>query len=307
MSGLGSKDQLSALVSSDNERAFTFWCEGCQLVAILHSGRPGAREGVLVVVGGPQYRVGSHRQFVRLARTLSMHGYPVLRFDYRGMGDSEGEQRSFQHVDSDIRAALDVFQQSNPALETVNIFGLCDAASAALLYGPLDERVRGLLLVNPWVRTSYSEARTYLRHYYPSRLLAWSLWKKLFAGNFDARAAWQSLRNNLQQVAGGHGAASNGSANILATRMAQSLGRYSGRVLLALSGADLTAAEFESEVDNSEEWRKLLSADRVEVLRISNADHTLSRREWSDALCEGIVDWLRRSEPMPPTYSARVD
>ena len=40
---------------------------------------------VLVVVGGPQYRVGSHRQFVSLARALARQGMTTVRFDYRGM------------------------------------------------------------------------------------------------------------------------------------------------------------------------------------------------------------------------------
>jgi len=50
-----------------------------------------ADTGVLIVVGGPQYRVGSHRQFVMLARFLADHGVPCMRFDYRGMGDVSGE------------------------------------------------------------------------------------------------------------------------------------------------------------------------------------------------------------------------
>ena len=42
---------------------------------------------VLVVVGGPQVRAGSHRHFVQLARHLATHGHAVMRFDVRGMGD----------------------------------------------------------------------------------------------------------------------------------------------------------------------------------------------------------------------------
>lgn len=51
---------------------------------------PSASTGVVIIVGGPQYRAGSHRQFVLLARALATAGYPVLRFDYSGMGDSDG-------------------------------------------------------------------------------------------------------------------------------------------------------------------------------------------------------------------------
>mgnify|MGYP000113667174 FL=1 len=66
--------------------------------------------GVLIAVGGPQYRVGSHRQFLLLSRRLAAEGFPVFRFDYRGMGDSDGAMRSFENVSEDIAAAVDTFR-----------------------------------------------------------------------------------------------------------------------------------------------------------------------------------------------------
>ena len=74
-----------------SEFPVVFSCGGDQLVGMVHPAA--ARLGVVIVVGGPQYRVGSHRQFVLMARDLAREGYPVLRFDYRGMGDSDGAVR----------------------------------------------------------------------------------------------------------------------------------------------------------------------------------------------------------------------
>jgi uncharacterized protein len=69
------------------EEAITFACGDDQLLGILHhaNGTP-RRLGIVIVVGGPQYRVGSHRQFVLMSRAFAAEGYPVLRFDYRGNG-----------------------------------------------------------------------------------------------------------------------------------------------------------------------------------------------------------------------------
>src|SRR5712692_9618697 len=134
-----------------NEIALIFDCEGESLVGILSGAGPLAGRGVLIVVGGPQYRVGSHRQFTLLARHLAERGVPALRFDYRGMGDSGGEFRTFERVGADIRWAVDRFFASVPGLKEVVIWGLCDAASAALFYAHQDERVSGLILLNPWV------------------------------------------------------------------------------------------------------------------------------------------------------------
>src|SRR5450830_826016 len=131
------------------ERSLSFTCDGAQLFGIASIPAVPAARGVLIVVGGPQYRAGSHRQFTLLARSLAEQGIAAMRFDYRGMGDSAGAVRSFEDVDEDLRCAIDAFQQAVPAVRELVIWGLCDAASAALFYAHTDPRVCGLVLLNP--------------------------------------------------------------------------------------------------------------------------------------------------------------
>ena len=60
------------------ERVVAFRCDGASLWGILSQSGSDVRAyqtGILIVVGGPQYRVGSHRQFVLLARALARVGY----------------------------------------------------------------------------------------------------------------------------------------------------------------------------------------------------------------------------------------
>ncbi len=134
-----------------SETALCFPCAGETLVGILAAPKASAETGIVIIVGGPQYRVGSHRQFVHIARALASAGYAVLRMDYRGMGDSEGNQRDFQAVDDDIKSGIDTLFKQVPTLKKVALWGLCDAASAALLYlhRSADLRVHGLCLLNP--------------------------------------------------------------------------------------------------------------------------------------------------------------
>ena len=71
------------------ELPILFSCGSESLMGILSKSESAGHVGVLIVVGGPQYRVGSHRQFVLLARSLAAAGLSVFRFDYRGMGASK--------------------------------------------------------------------------------------------------------------------------------------------------------------------------------------------------------------------------
>jgi exosortase A-associated hydrolase 1 len=281
-----------------DEHALVFACEGESLVGILSGAALPAARGVLVVVGGPQYRVGSHRQFTLLARHLAERGVPALRFDYRGMGDSEGDARTFERVGADIRGAIDRFFASVPEMKDVVIWGLCDAASAALFYAHEDARVSGLVLVNPWVRTEQGIARVHLRHYYVRRLFQASLWQKVARGEFNIRGAAVALGKIAFDAmrrgpSSGIVEESPASEVPLPDQMEDALSRFRGRVLLILSGNDLTAQEFKDVVARSRRWRRLLAADRVTRHDLPEANHTFARRDWRSQVECWTEAWIK--------------
>jgi exosortase A-associated hydrolase 1 len=271
------------------EEALVFGCGGESLVGVLARPAAPAARGVLIVVGGPQYRAGSHRQFTLLARDLAGSGIASLRFDYRGMGDSSGAARSFEALDEDIGCAVDRLLSAVPELREVVLWGLCDAASAALFYAHRDARVSGVVLVNPWVRTEQGMAQAQLRHYYGQRLLDRGFWRKLLSGRLDVRATFASLRKVVA-----HAAAPRREAGTLPERMEDGLRRFRGRVLLILSGKDLTADEFRAVVSRSERWTRLLADTRVTRRELAQANHTFSRREWRDQVAHWTADWVRQ-------------
>lgn len=270
------------------EEALVFGCGGESLVGVLARPDVPAARGVLIAVGGPQYRAGSHRQFTLLARELAASGVASLRFDYRGMGDSSGAARSFEAVDEDLGCAVDRLLRAVPELREVVIWGLCDAASAALFYAHRDARVGGVVLLNPWVRTEQGIAQAHLRHYYVRRLLDADFWRRLFSGRFDVRAAFASLRKFAADAA-----APRREAGTLPERMEDALRRFRGRVLLILSGKDLTANEFRGVVSRSERWTRLLADARVTRRELAEANHTFSRREWRDQVARWTADWVK--------------
>ncbi|MCG5494759.1 hydrolase 1, exosortase A system-associated [Ectothiorhodospira variabilis] len=288
--------------------AFVFHVDDEPLAGIMHPGKPGARRGVLIVVGGPQYRVGSHRQFLLLARHLAQGGIPVMRFDYRGMGDSDGAQRSFEHISQDLRAAVDAFQERTPGVQEVVVWGLCDAASAALLNAWRDPRITGLVLLNPWVRTEAGLARAYLKQYYLKRLMSRDFWAGLLGGRVNPLKSARSLvgmaRRALRRQSGQPKGAPGDAPQVLPEmdpgqplpdRMAEGWRRFSGPILLILSGDDLTAAEFRGCAEQSTVWRGLLDEDRVTVRELRDANHTFSREAWRQEVAHWTCEWMESS------------
>lgn len=257
-----------------SEATLWFDCAGDSLLGILARPHSPAPTGIIVVVGGPQYRVGSHRQFVLLSRSLAAAGFPVLRFDYRGMGDSGGLPRDFQEVSVDLGAAIDAMQQALPEVKNIVLWGLCDGASAALLYCHQsgDRRVRSLFLINPWVRSEASMARTRVKHYYLQRLLQGQFWSKLLQGGIGCGA----LTGLTRAVRAGARSAVRPATPGFQHRMAAAWDAFEGRIVLLLSGADYTAREFLDVLHTDPAWRKALAHPGLIRHDLPGADHTLS-------------------------------
>ncbi len=279
----------------------TIDCHGHALPGMLSEPLIGGSDlGVLLIVGGPQYRVGAHRQFTLLARTLAAQGIACLRFDYRGMGDAEGDARAFSTVDDDISAALDAWQRERPALRRVVLWGLCDAASAALLYvhRRRDPRIAGLSLLNPWVRTEASLARTQVRHYYLERLRQGAFWRKLLSG----RVGWSAVRELLGKLRQSRGGAASGEGGGRAgttddrhytEQMADGLRHFGGPVLVMLSGDDYVAKEFLDRCgDGGAAWTGLLNRPTVQRHDLPEADHTCASADWREQVEQWTVSWL---------------
>lgn len=257
---------------------------------------PGAL-GLVVVVGGPQYRVGSHRQFVLLARCLAKAGFAVLRFDYRGMGDSPGEPRSFESIDDDIALAVNALQQACPAVTQVVLWGLCDGASASLLYTGrrADARIAGLCLLNPWVRSDSTLARTHLKHYYLDRLLQRDFWANLWRGQWAWRQSLAGLLQSVRALQPAPAALTTPDEGApFQSQMARSLKQYKGKVLLILSEPDTTAQEFLECAATDPDWQGVLQRPGVQRLDVAQADHTFSSAEWRALVEQAVLQWMTR-------------
>jgi exosortase A-associated hydrolase 1 len=257
------------------QRALRFSCNGCCLVGIVDVPERPLSRGVLVITGGPQYRVGSHRHYTLLARMLAARGIPVMRFDHRGMGDSDGEPHRFDTLDDDIRAAMKEFFMQMPDMKEVVIWGLCDAATAGALYACGDERVCGLVLLNPWLQAADGDTRATVRQYYLGRLGEFGFWKKVASGNLDVAASAATLRQHMRDTANDRG-------NALPQRVAASLSCFDGPVLLILSG------------DEAPVFASLMGKHHLKGRKVvmPNANRSFASRDWRDEVAQLSANWI---------------
>ena len=263
----------------------TFDCEGATLAGVAHAAD--GDTGVVIVTGGVQTRTGSHRGFVDLADRLAAAGYPVLRFDRRGVGDSDGDDPGFRDSAPDIAAAVAALRQACPNIRQVVGWGLCDGASALALHGAalgLD----GLMLANPWASDSDGATdlppRAAVAARYRERLASPREWLRLARGGIDLRKAVRGLLRVAQPEP----------IPQLARAMADGLSRFDGSVLVLLAERDATAQAFAA-LWKAAPFRLLRDRSNIDLATIAGATHTFARSTEATEMTDRCLGWLERA------------
>tara|TARA_R110001583_G_scaffold154316_1_gene305990 strand:+ start:19696 stop:20559 length:864 start_codon:yes stop_codon:yes gene_type:complete len=282
-----------------NDLPLVFDVQGSPVVGVLHRPETPPQVGILMVAaGGPQYHVGCARQLLSWGRALSQAGFAVLRFDYRGMGDSGGEFKGFEQIDVDLKAAIDQLLEQQPSIKKVVLWGGCNAASAIMIYAWQDKRVDRIIVSNPWAHTEATEARLQVKYYYLQRLSQKTFWLKLLRGNLNIVQSWRSLAGALQKMGGNQPQAAvdstvSAESNLhFVERMRLGLERYSGTMLLLLSGQSAMGREFDETVSASRSWQQTVAKTDITRIEMPEAEHTFSTRESQRAVLDAVLTWL---------------
>ena len=283
------------------ERPVAFECEGEQLLGIVTVPAEAPKVGVLVIVGGPQYRIGSHRQYVLLSRRLASEGVASMRFDYRGMGDSTGSPIGFEDATADVAAAVEAFVSACPSIERIALWGLCDGASLALMYwdATREQRVAGMVLADPWISSEEAFAQSQARHYL-RRPFQREFWVKLARGGVDVRSALRDVVSVAAKMLRPR-AAPQAAAAPYQDRMTRGLDAFPGPVLVLLSG-DLGAKEFVQYCDVHPRWTDFLGRPNVGRGEIPGSNHTFASAAWRGEVERLTTQWL--AQKLPPRSTA---
>ena len=115
-----------------------------RLEAVLNSGSPQATHAALVCHPHPLYGGTIHNKVVyRAMKALNSFEFPVLRFNFRGAGLSEGEHDRGHGEQDDVRAALDWLEREFPL--PIIFCGFSFGAATGLRVACPDPRVVGLI------------------------------------------------------------------------------------------------------------------------------------------------------------------
>ncbi len=203
---------------------------GHVLHGVLHTPEEGVTKGspgVVWLSAGQKDRVGAWRMNVVVARRLAKLGVPTLRFDFHGIGDSEGERPHGQFVmdlyghiqtggfKDDVVAATD-FVTRTVGVSKIVLGGLCGGAISGLFAGPMIQGCYGHVLVdlpvtissaarqkfleeNPveLLRTNPLEAETVLI-LYGRKAMDLAAWRRLLSGESDYRLLGEALRQRVR-------------------------------------------------------------------------------------------------------------
>lgn len=136
------------------ERPVVFYNQDQQINGILHSptGYEAPCPAVAFFHGFTGTKVEPHRIFVKTARELAAIGFYVLRFDFRGSGDSEGDfsEMTIGGEVSDAIKSIDVLtamQGVDP--DRIGILGLSMGGCVAAFVSGQDIRVKSTVMWAP--------------------------------------------------------------------------------------------------------------------------------------------------------------
>jgi alpha/beta superfamily hydrolase len=133
-------------VSAETSSIRSLFLEGPagRLEALLNAGAPNAPFAAVVCHPHPVYGGTLHNKVVFHAmKALNSFGFPVLRFNFRGTGMSEGEHAGGVGEVDDARVALDWLE--NEFNLPIIFAGFSFGAAVGLRAAYSDDRVRGLI------------------------------------------------------------------------------------------------------------------------------------------------------------------
>ena len=172
---------------------------------------------IVMLHGWSGYRTGPHQMLTRAAREFAASGNGVLRFDFTGRGDSDGETETatLATMADDARAAMR-WCQSEKSVSRFVLLGLCSGCEVAFACAAEREVVAVALWSAPVFAAGQSDKRRarkriHLLKQYARKLLRPSTYAKLLSGRLDRASIGKAVagggggeNKNVESTSAGH-------------------------------------------------------------------------------------------------------
>lgn len=136
------------------EQPFFFPNGEYNLFGILHKPMQEIKGGFVFCHPFAEEKLWTHRVYVNFARELAKRGYAVLRFDYMGHGDSDGDfsDSNLETRLSDINCAIDTLIKKVSGTNNIGLLGMRYGALLAGLIAEQRDDLTQLILWEPVIK-----------------------------------------------------------------------------------------------------------------------------------------------------------
>jgi uncharacterized protein len=269
------------------EKTITFENKQKKLYGILHQPEEDQKPtAVIFLHGWGTYRIGPHRFFVESAREFAAAGFPCLRFDFRGRGESEGivAETTLLDMIDDAKAAIQ-FMLKQQGIGQIVLIGLCSGGEVAVGTASCNSNVNGVVLLSTPLLGRESAVKddvrktTHFAKNYWQKLFISATWKKIFTFRVNYKAIFRILF--------GHFLHKQNDKPIKEAELLENFKNYKGASLFIYAGNDSEA------VPSENAYREICSKHNNTVFNtIPKANHNFYSVAWKQNVIKQVEKWL---------------
>lgn len=298
--------------------------EGLKLFGILHEPTENKHpdKAVIILSPGIKSRVAPHRLYIKMSRKLAEIGFFVLRYDFYGLGDSEGEIK--ENFTANLYGSIQIGKFIHDTISAMNwledkfkirkfiLAGLCGGAITGLHSGQSDSRVIGLFGLGMPVILDSTNIDKYkyvskgqlnrIRLNYIYKIFSLNSWLRFFSFRTNYQLLFKSFFKTINIKNKIFSFKVKDSENKTIKKIDGNFNPFfseifrrfasSRRVCLVFSGADRLYWEFQ------EKYLKVFNNEfekfnkNVNIKTIEGANHIFSFKIWQDEMLTILNDWI---------------
>ncbi|MBI3991271.1 MAG: alpha/beta fold hydrolase [Candidatus Omnitrophica bacterium] len=262
---------LETKINSSTWEPVVFENQGEKILGIIHAPagkEPSCRPGIVMCHGFTGDKIEPHRIFVRMARILADAGFYVLRFDFRGSGDSDGDFSDVTisgEIADTLKAIEYLSRREGVAREKIGILGLSLGGSIAACVSWRSPLIKAVAL---WAAAADLPA-VFQANLEPEKM---RLLSRTGYYDFNGNIVGMDFIEEIKRF-----------------NPVEEISKFKGDVLIIHGDADETVP-----LSNAYQFNNALKSKK-EFIVIKGAGHTFDSEDWEKQVLMSTGDWFRKA------------